>query len=186
MTLLVGYQKSIWPVKSWVMRRWHGCLFGARCKWLHKAQLMPLPSSSPAWLKSRMVFAFLVLAYPGYCAKEAVKQAFVLKANKSECPNTTKCNIQTMPHFITFCTRHSRGKMYVRHSRLYYVSVPRHIPTLLNTPGCNLGEWKGVPSSCVYWVDLQSVHWFDCYNNTVPNAKCQQLLELARWLVHHS
>jgi len=29
-----------------------------------------------------------------------------------------------------------------------YLSVPRCIPTLLHGPGCNLGEWYGVPSSC--------------------------------------
>jgi len=135
LTLLVGYQKSTWSVKSWVMRCWRGCLSGVRRKWLHKVQLMPLPSSSPAWLKSRMVFAFLRLAYPGFPAKEAIKQVFVLKANKSECTNTTKCNIQTMPHFITFCMRHSRGEMYVHHSRLYYVSVcpSRHSHTTAQT-----------------------------------------------------
>jgi len=28
------------------------------------------------------------------------------------------------------------------------LSVPRRIPTLLHGPGCNLGEWQGLPSSC--------------------------------------
>jgi len=46
------------------------------------------------------------------------------------------------------------------------LSVPRRIPTLLHRPGCNLGEWQGVPLFVHYWVDLQSVHGFCCYDNT--------------------
>ena len=42
------------------------------------------------------------------------------------------------------------------------VAVPHRILTLLHGPGCNLGEWYGVPSSCVLlggfiistWVSL--------------------------------
>jgi len=35
-----------------------------------------------------------------------------------------------------------------------------------------------------YWVDLQSVHGFCCYNdNIVPNTKCQRVLVLAACLV---
>ena len=30
----LGGRKSIWPIKTWVMRYWHGYLSGARCKWL--------------------------------------------------------------------------------------------------------------------------------------------------------
>jgi len=29
----LGVRKSIQPAKYWVMRCWHGCLFGVRCKW---------------------------------------------------------------------------------------------------------------------------------------------------------
>ena len=34
-----------------------------------------------------------------------------------------------------------------------------------------------------YWADLQSVHGFRCYDNIVPNAKCQRVLVLALCLV---
>jgi len=30
-----------------------------------------------------------------------------------------------------------------------------------------------------YWVDLQSVHGFRCYDNIELNAKCQQVLVIA-------
>jgi len=40
-----------------------------------------------------------------------------------------------------------RHEMYSGHGRLC-VSVCGHMPTLLHAPGCNLGEWLGVPSSC--------------------------------------
>jgi len=39
----LGVRKSIRPIKNWVMRCSHDCLSGARCKWLHMVQLMPLP-----------------------------------------------------------------------------------------------------------------------------------------------
>jgi len=33
------------------------------------------------------------------------------------------------------------------------------------------------------WADLQLVHGFRCYDNIVPNAKCQRMLVLAVCLV---
>jgi len=44
----------------------------------------------------------------------------------------------------------------------------------------------GVPSIVHYWVDLQSVHGFRCYDNIVPNAECQRVLVLAVCLVFHN
>jgi len=62
------------------------------------------------------------------------------------------------------------------------LTVPRRIPTLLHRPGCKLR--KGCPLVVHYWADLQStVHGFPCYDNTVPNAKCQRVLVLALCLV---
>jgi len=45
------------------------------------------------------------------------------------------------------------------------LSVRRRIPRLLHGPGCNLGEWQEVPSSCALLADLQSVHGFRCDDN---------------------
>jgi len=50
-----------------------------------------------------------------------------------------------LPILVTFCMRHSRGKMYIGCGRLCVgvsvcLSVTR-IPTLLHRPRCNLGEW---------------------------------------------
>ena len=45
---------------------------------------------------------------------------------------------------------------------------PRPHPTLLHGPGCNFGEWQGMPPSCVvvcYWADMPSVHGLNCYGN---------------------
>jgi len=48
--------------------------------------------------------------------------------------------------------------------------------TWVNGRGCSLVVH--------YWVDLQSVHGFRCYDNIVlQNAKCQQVLVLALCLV---
>ena len=65
------------------------------------------------------------------------------------------------------------------------VSVPRHMPTLLHRPRCNLGpgNCRGCPPVVHYWADLQSVHGFCCYDNIAPNAKCRQVLVLAVCLV---
>jgi len=63
------------------------------------------------------------------------------------------------------------------------VSVHHHIPTLLHWPGCNLGNGRGCPLVAHHWADLQSVHGFHCYDNIIPNEKCQRLLVLALCLV---
>jgi len=46
------------------------------------------------------------------------------------------------------------------------VSVRARMPTLLHGPGCNVGEWYGMPLVVHYWADLQSVHTLRCYGNT--------------------
>jgi len=39
--------------------------------------------------------------------------------------------------------------VYIGHGRLCIcLSISHRIPTLLHGPGCNLGEWYGVASSC--------------------------------------
>jgi len=50
------------------------------------------------------------------------------------------------------------------------VSVRGRMPTLLHGPGCNLGEWSGMPLVVHYWADLQSVHGLRCYMATL--SKC--------------
>jgi len=68
--------------------------------------------------------------------------------------------------FLTFHVRHSRGEMYSGNDHLCVCwSVPRCIPTLLHEHGCNLREWQGCPLVVHYWVDMQSVHGFHCYDN---------------------
>jgi len=44
---LLGIRRSMWPVKNWVMRCWHGYLSGARCKWFvyGPADTTAIPSS---------------------------------------------------------------------------------------------------------------------------------------------
>jgi len=81
--------------------------------------------------------------------------------------------------------------MYIGHGRLCVclvclsvcLSVPRRIFILLHGPGCKLRNGKGCPVVVHYWADLQSVHGFRCYDNIVPNAKCQPVLVLALCLV---
>ena len=72
---------------------------------LHMVQLMPLPPpSSLASLKSRMVFTFLVPAYPGCPGKEAVKWVFVFVL-AYVCYFSYVCMLRTGGHVQT-CTEH--------------------------------------------------------------------------------
>jgi len=81
---------------------------------------------------------------------------------------------------ITFHVSRRRHNICTSHARLCVrVSVPCHIPTLLHGPGCNLGEWYEVPSSCA----LQSVHGYRYYDNIAPNAKRKRVLLFALCLV---
>jgi len=51
-----GIRKSIWPVKNWLMRYWHGYLSEARCKWFaYGPSDATATPSSLASLKSRSV-----------------------------------------------------------------------------------------------------------------------------------
>ena len=52
------------------------------------------------------------------------------------------------------------------------VSVACHIPTLLHGPGCNFGGMVVVQ----YWVDLQSVHGFRCYDNIARTRNVSECL----------
>jgi len=45
---------------------------------LHMAQLMPLPLTVSCSSKIQIAFTFLVLAYPGYPGKEAIKWLLLL------------------------------------------------------------------------------------------------------------
>ena len=50
-------------------------------------------------------------------------------------------------------------------------------------PGASSGNGRVCSLVLHYWADLQSVHRFRCYDNVAPNAKCQQVLVLAVYLV---
>jgi len=86
----LGVRKSIWPVKNWVMRCWHGYLFGARCKWsaYGPADATDTPSSL-ASVKSRMV-TFLVPVYPGCSGKHTHTHTTILRLC-GICPGQPGC-----------------------------------------------------------------------------------------------
>jgi len=86
---------------------------------------------------------------------------------------------------ITFRVRHSRSEMYIGHVRLCVcVSLSlTAFPCYCTDPDVTWGNCRGCPLVVHYWVDLQWVHGFCCYDNIAPNAKCQRVLVLALWLV---
>jgi len=61
---LLDVRKSIWAVKNWVMRCWHGYLSAARCKWFAygPADFHCHPIIS-CFIKIQNSLTFLVLAY---------------------------------------------------------------------------------------------------------------------------
>jgi len=62
-----------------VIRCWYGYLSGTSCKWFAYGPAdATATASSLASLKSRIVFAFMVLVYPGCPGKGAVERMFVL------------------------------------------------------------------------------------------------------------
>jgi len=50
-------------------------------------------------------------------------------------------------------------------SQAVCLSAPRHIPTLLHRPRCNLCNGRGWPLVVYYLADLQLVHGFRCPEN---------------------
>ena len=54
----VGLRKSIWTVKNWVMRCWHGYLSAARCMIAYRPADGTVTPLSLASLKSRMALPF--------------------------------------------------------------------------------------------------------------------------------
>jgi len=56
-------------------------------------------------------------------------------------------------------------------------------PHYCTDPDVTWGNCRGCPLVVHYWVDLQSVRGFHCYDNMVPKAKCQWVLVLALCLI---
>ena len=57
-------------------------------------------------------------------------------------------------------------------------------PHYYTDPDVTWGNGKGCPLVVQYWVDLQSLHGFRCYDNIASNAKCERVLVLALCLVY--
>jgi len=85
--------------------------------------------------------------------------------------------------FITFRVRRRLGEMYIGHARLC-VCLSRAAFSHYCV-GLAVSYWNSrrCPLVVQYWADLQSVHWFRCYDNIAANAKCQQMFVLALCLV---
>jgi len=59
--------------------------------------------------------------------------------------------------------------------------------TLLHGPGCNLGNGRRCPLVVHYWVDLQSVHSFRCYDKIARTRNVSECLySLYAWFLWHS
>ena len=61
---------------------------------------------------------------------------------------------------ITFRLSRRRREMHCVHPRLRAcLSVCGRMPTLLHGPGCNLGEWWGMPPSCTLLGGFAIAAW---------------------------
>jgi len=91
-----------------------------------------------------------------------------------------QCDFATMKFIITFRVSRRRREML---SGLCVCLSLAAFPHYCTDPGATWGM-VGVPPFVVhYWVDLQSVHGFRCYDNVAANARCQWVVVLALCLV---
>ena len=97
---------------------------------------------------------------------------------------------------ITFCLRRSRGKMYIGYKLtavcvLVCLSLAA-FPQYCMDPHVNWRNGRGWPLVVHYWVDLQSVHGFHCYNNILEHsAKCEMSASvctrsMSAYYLHHT
>jgi len=63
--------------------------------------------------------------------------------------------------------------MYIGQTRLCDCLSLAAFPHYFTDPDVTWGNGRGCSLVVYYWVDLQSVHGFRCYDNIAPNAKCQ-------------
>jgi len=70
---------------------------------------------------------------------------------------------------ITFCVSRRRHKMYCGHPRLSVCLCLSAAACLhyCTDPDVTWRSGRGCPLVVHYWVDLQSVHGFPCYGNTI-------------------
>jgi len=60
-------------------------------------------------------------------------------------------------------------------------------PHYYTDPGVSWGNGRRCPLVVHYWVDLQSVYGFRCYDNTAPNGNVSECLySLYAWLHTHA
>ena len=86
-------------------------------------------------------------------------------------------------YVITFRVRRRRGEMCIGHGCLCVCLSLAAFPHYCTDPDVSWGNGRGCPLVVHYWVDLQLVHGFRCYDNIAPNTKSQQVLVLAVCLV---
>ena len=76
--------------------------------------------------------------------------------------------------------------MHIGHGHLCVCLCLAAFPHYCTKQDVILGNGRWCNLVVHYWVDLQSVNRFSCYDNIVPNAKCQRVLVLAQCLVNYS
>jgi len=84
---------------------------------------------------------------------------------------------------ITTLCESRRREMYSGHDRLCVCRSLAAFPHYCTDPDVTWGNGRGCSLVVRYLADLQSVHWFWCYDNIAPNAKCQPVLVLPLRLI---
>ena len=78
----LGGRKNILPMKTWVMRCWHGYLSGARCKWLTYGPADATDTPSPLLQKNPKQFTGIPVSWNSWYSwnfKTVLKSEIVLK-----------------------------------------------------------------------------------------------------------
>jgi len=120
----------------------------------------------PCTMKSRS--SLLAAAHPGGPGKRAVKQLWVCVCVFVSQYLALHC---CMPAFITFRVSRRRHEMYIGHMHLcvcvcvcLYLSLAI-FPHYCTDPDVTWTNGRECPLIVHCWADLQSLHWFRCYDN---------------------
>ena len=132
----LGGRKGIRPLKNRVVRCWHGCLSGARCRHACGPEdATATHTLSLASAKSRLGFTFLVPAHQGIPGKSAVKRVCVCnmkqlhRESKKQDTKLLAITSSTIIDFQNFFTSRL-GSKFATNSCLNIPPRFKHVATL--------------------------------------------------------
>ena len=127
------------------------------------------------------------MSNPTQCVQEVIYTAHFNHGQCSQLSLLAALNCEVFLQQLLLLLHFARvvddGKMYSGHGRLCVCRSLTAFPHYCTDRDVNCENATQCPLVVHYWVDLQSVNGFHCYDNIAPNARCQRVLVLALCLV---